>query len=68
VDPLDVLGSVEPPVDPGLIGHADDEIPALPDKAERRADPPEQLEPVGVLEVVEVRVERPVPVDEQRPP
>lgn len=66
VDALDILARVEPPLDAGLVGHADDQLPVVMDQAHGVGDATEQLEPGGVLEVARVRVEGPVAIDEER--
>jgi hypothetical protein len=62
-----ILDRVESPVDPGLIRNADDQVLVVVRACEGFADPPVQLESIGVLEVVKVRVQRAVTIDKEGP-
>lgn len=66
VDSVHVLPGVEPSPDPGLVRHAYDAVAVRSRDPDRFAHAPQDLEPVRVGEIVEIRYERSIPVDEER--
>lgn len=68
VDPVDCLLGEQSATDAGLVCYADDEVVVLTKEAESVSHPVRQFRRLRVGEVVKVGHERPVAVDEDRPP
>jgi hypothetical protein len=68
VNPLHIRGSVEAPLDPGLVGDTNDQETVLTGKCQPETDPPIQFESLGLLEIMKIGIEGSVAVDEEGRP